>query len=339
MKYLLTLLSIGLSLSLSAQKSKIHTSAELLKIAVDSKLSYSVSIMEKPIPPENYEDKLVMPDYYRVHEGESIIVKKYNINAKAKAMFESAEADFQANKFTEAREKYLMAYADDTTLSLALTYAGQVAEHSANYVDAESLLKRSVRQNYADYMAHWFLANVYEHNGVIKKAKEEILIAHILNRNNPRIISALKRIILKEGFSYHDDWQFNPQIMVQKTDSGINVQYGGIWLGYALARAIWQFEPGYRESMGVAKDADLSYNQDREKEGLLGVLVAAKSDAGKKLPKDVLALQSATEKGMFQEYLFYEIWLPKRPEIALQLPAKFIDEIGTYILKVRCSTN
>ncbi len=339
MKYLLTLFFLGASVSLQAQKAKMHTPAEMVKIAIDSKLTYNLGILDKPLTPEDYSDNLLMPEYYIVEKDGSILLKKYNVNGKAKLLFQEAEADFQSNKLTEAREKYLMAYAEDTTLSLALTFAGQASEHSANYVDAESLLKRSIRQNYADYMAHWFLADVYEHNGAIKKAKEEILIAHILNRNNPRIIAAMKKILLKEGYTYNNDWQFNPQIMVQKTDTGITVQYEGVWLGYAIANALWLYEPGYKESMGISKDADLSLNQDREKEGLLSVLITAKNDEKKKYSKDVMALQAATEKKMFQEYLFYEIWLPKRPDIALLLPTKFIDEISTYVMKVRCSAN
>lgn len=337
MKYLLILTALTFSQSLSAQKGNLHTPAEMIKIAVDSKISYNLSILEKPVDIENYEDNLLGPDYYRVEEKDRIIVKRYDIKGKAKVFFDTAETQFQNNKLTQARDNYLKAYNEDKTLAIALTYAGQVCEHAGNYTEAETLLKKSIDQNYGDYMAHWFLANVYEHNGAIKKAQEEILIAHILNRNNPRIIVALKEILLKDGFKYNNVWQFNPQFMVQKTDSGITVQYDGIWLGYAIAKALWHYEPGYKESMGVSKDEDITFNQDAEKEGLLSILISAQNNKEKQLPESVKALQSATDAKMFQEYLFYEIWLRKRPDLALQLPIKFIKEISEYVLKVRCS--
>ena len=152
-------------------------------------------------------------------------------------------------------------------------------------------------------------------------------------------MTALKRILTKVGDKYNSEWVFNPQVEVIKTDSGINVKYNDVWLGYAIAKALWQFEPGYKENMGIKKDADINFNQDAEKEALISVLIMAENEKKKKLPESINALQKATKNKMYQEYLFYEIWLPKRPDIALQLPDKFIKEISDYVLKIRCSTN
>lgn len=339
MKRLILLSVITFSFSVSAQERKIHTPAEMIKIATESKLTYNIGFLENPIVAENYENNLLQPEYYRVEQSDKIIVRKYDLRAKAKAFFEAAETEFQANKLPQALENYLLAYKEDSTFSLALSYAGQVCEHSGNYTDAEKYLKKAVSQNYIDYMAHWFLADVYEHNGALQKAKQEILVAHILNRNNPRIMTALKRILTKVGDKYNSEWVFNPQVEVLQTDSGINVKYNDVWLGYAIAKALWQFEPGYKENMGIKKDADINFNQDAEKEALISVLIMAENEKKKKLPESINALQKATKNKMFQEYLFYEIWLTKRPDIALQLPNKFIKEISDYVLKIRCSTN
>ncbi|MBL7711183.1 MAG: tetratricopeptide repeat protein, partial [Chitinophagaceae bacterium] len=259
----------------------------------------------------------------------------YSPNVLSKMYFEKAEVAYKDNKLMEARENYLSAYREDSTMTIALTYLGQIYEHQKDFAEAEKYFKQSIRRNYADYMAHWFLANVYEHNGALQKALDEITIAHILNRNNPRIITAMKEIFQKNGYRYNDSWQFDPQCRVTKTDTGINLEYSGLWLGYGLAQALWYYEPGYKESMG-AKDKDMSFNQDREKEGLVAVLMAAKDDKKKLIPQSITALQAATEKKMFQEYLVYEIWLHRKPLIASQFPEPLIADIKNYILAVRC---
>ena len=176
MKRLLLLSAITFSFSVSAQERKIHTPAEMIKIATESKLTYNIGFLENPIVAENYENNLLQPEYYRVEQSDKIIFRKYDLRGKAKAFFEAAETEFQANKLPQALENYLLAYKEDSTFSLALSYAGQVCEHTGNYTDAEKYLKKAVSQNYIDYMAHWFLADVYEHNGALQKRKYWLLI-------------------------------------------------------------------------------------------------------------------------------------------------------------------
>ncbi len=48
-----------------------------------------------------------------------------------------------------------------------------------------------------------------------------------------------------------------------------------------------------------------------------------------------LRLKDAADKGFLQEYIFYEILLPKTPFIAFQLPEETILRIKDYILKIR----
>jgi tetratricopeptide (TPR) repeat protein len=334
MKNYLVLVSLISCLSVTAQQKKFHTPVEMLKIAIDSKLTYNVQIAEDPIPPRDFSDNLVYPEYRSVRKGEQIELIEYKPNVLSKMYFDKAEAAYKDNKIMEARENYLSAYREDSTMTIALTYLGQISEHQKDFGEAEKYFKESIGRNDADYMAHWFLANVYEHNGAIQKALDEITIAHILNRNNPRIMTAMKEIFQKSGYQYNDSWQFDPQYRLSSTDSGINVTYHGIWLGYALAQALWNYEPGYKESMGVT-DKDLAFNQDREKEGLVAVMVAVENEK-KNVPESIVALRLAADKELFQAYLFYEIWLRKKPGIGMQLPPKFRTEIKDYILAVRC---
>jgi hypothetical protein len=111
---------------------------------------------------------------------------------------------------------------------------------------------KAIEANYFDYMAHWFLGDAYHKAGTTEKAQKEILIANILNRNNPRIQNALGRIYADSRLTY-PEWVFSPRCDLKDLGNNkVSVKYDQRypeWLPYSLCKALWQFEPGYRESM------------------------------------------------------------------------------------------
>jgi hypothetical protein len=187
-------------------------------------------------------------------------------------------------------------------------------------------------------MAHWFLANAYRSTGDKNGALREILTAHVLNRNNPRITASLHTILEDHDLRY-DGWVFSPQYSVmEKPDKSVEIQYGEGWLIYALTKAIWGFEPGYRQSMGYEKDG--VFRELEEKEALVG-LILSEDEKTKALPVRK-ALERTTEdkkNNRLQEFIFYEILLPKHPSAAYQFPESLVDAIADYILEVRCEKN
>jgi hypothetical protein len=105
------------------------------------------------------------------------------------------------------------------------------------------------------------------------------------------------------------------------------------WFGYGMAKALWDFEPGYRASMGVdsGQISTLEY-----RECLISQVIALMNKKAKiKKDPQLRVLQDAAKNNFLEEYILYEVILPENPFVAYQLPEKTILSIKDYILKVR----
>ena len=334
MKTILTTVLSLLFLSVAAQETKIHSPAEIFKIMDASKISYEIAPMDIPILSDSDPENININNCYRVTTASGFSTKKYSLKATTQAIFDKGENEFSSHNYAEARKYYQQAFDADTNFFTALTYIGQTYGIEKNWDKAIETYQKVTSKNYIDYMAHWFLGDCYIEKGRNADAMKEIMIAHILNRNNPRIKEALFNIMETNKKKYDDSWQFTPQMELTKIDDKkVKVAYKGVWLGYALAKAVWQFEPGYKESMGIT-DTGTVFNSDSEKEALIALLTGADKKA--KLSDDIKALKKAIDKKMFQEYSFYEILLPKHPWVAYQFSETLVNDMADYILAVRC---
>lgn len=332
--FLTTLILILVCLTPSvAQQQKLHTPAEIFKIISDSKLMYEIGKLEKPVNCPDYSNKLNYQDSYRVYTDSGFYTSTYKINDKARPLLDKAEEYFSSNNSYSALMYYRMALEADSTQYYILTYIGQMYDGQRDYTNSIQWYKKAISKNYIDYMAHWFLADASFAIGDVDNAVDEIVIARILNRNNPRIADSMNRIF-KKAKRDTKDWCFNPQIAVTKTDSNsIKMAMDEKWAAYAMAKALWHYEPGYKESMGVATG---DYSTKEEKACLFAQLVAmenAKTDV-KKDPQ-LKILKKATENKLLDNYILYEIFLPAMPHLAYQLSEQAVQSIKDYVLNVR----
>jgi len=212
-----------------------------------------------------------------------------------------------------------------------MTYIGQMYENEGDFDNAIEWYQTAIDHNYIDYMAHWFLADAYQRKGHLEKTVDEITIALILNRNNPRIKASFSNIYKQKKLK-NSDWVFNPQVQIDSIGiSEVKVAFGEDWLGYALVKALWEYEPGYSELMGVSKG---SYSTIQEKEGIASLLTALSKKQLKKIP-EFKALKQSLENEMIDEFILFEIMLPKIPFAAYQLPKETILNIKNYVVQVR----
>jgi len=312
---------------------QIHSPAEIVKIMSDSKLSYEITILDKTIECTDFSEKLNYHDCYRVSTDSGLFTYNITVNDKAKPLFDKAENFFQSNNYDSALVYYKLSLTADSSLYNVMTYIGQIYEHNRDYENAIKWYKEVISKNYIDYMAHWFLADSYLTINDLKNATDEIVIAQILNRNNPRIKNAMVNIFEKAKRST-EDWCFNPQMKLDKiSDNKISVAINEKWTGYAIAKAIWAFEPGYKESMGVAQG---HYSTIEDRECLISLL-AGIENAKIKIKKDpqLKILKEAAENNHLNDYILYEIVLPQTPFVAFQLPEQTILDIKDYILNYR----
>jgi len=328
MKKLLSIITlIFLTNCLFSQK--MHSPAEILKMLINSPVSYNIQILKESIAEKDYSEKLNSNNFYRIVTDSSIYTMGYKNN---NPFFNRAEELFQTSK-DSALYLYKLAYDADTTMYLALTYTGQLLDIMGDRNSAMDYYKKAISRNYIDFMAHWFLADDYLLDGDVRKAVDEIVIAQILNRNNPRVKKSMKQIFAKAKIKT-EDWYFNPQVRIQEQpNKSILVEMNDNWFGYGTAKALWGFEPGYSASMGAdsGKISTLEY-----RECLISQVIAQENKKSniKKNPQ-LRVLQDAAKNHYLDQYILYEIFLPENPFVAYQLPEKTILSIKDYILKVR----
>lgn len=324
-------LALLLSSSISLLAQQLHSPKELFEIMDKSKLVYTFSELENPVLPEDRNMKLNFNTVYQVTESDRIATYQYDLKEEAKEVLERAEAYFQDGEYLQARAAYLEVLEIDPKYYKVMTYIGQTYGIEKDFGKAMKWYKKTIKLNPIDYMAHWFLADVYFVKGNLNKAVEEITTAKILNRNNPRIQQSLEMIYAKKKLST-ENWDFVPQVAIDSLDSvGVQVAAAPGWVGYAIAKAVWQYEPGYPQSMGV-EPGNLTTIEERE--CLLGLLLAADDE---ELGDDpiVKTLVAAVGEKTLDAYILYEVMLPQYPAIAYQLTENQIKRIRDYIIKVR----
>lgn len=325
---ILGILGIGI-LTIKAQE--IHTPAEILKIMEKSTISYELSVLENEIPQKDRTTILNYNHYYRINNESKISTHKYEIKDDVQAYLTKAEKYFHDKKFSFAREMYLEVLKADSTYFMVMTYIGQTYGIEGDFDKAIEWYKKTIDLNYIDYMAHWFLADAYKTKGELDNALDEITIAKILNRNNTRIDLSYKEIYALNKLKT-DDWTFNPQIKIDSVGTKkVSVSFHSDWLGYAMVKAVWEHEPGYRKSMGVSEG---TFSTIEEKECFVSLITSFDKKKLKKNP-EFKALQLSLDKKMIDEFIFYEILLPDYPQVAYQLPIDFIIDLKNYVIQVR----
>lgn len=312
----------------------LHTPAEIFKVMEDSKLMYYLQITDTTWESPDYSDRLNDNRLFRELEQDShLVLKKYDFDKKIEKLSDTAYKYMLVQNFDSTMIYYKKIIELDTTLAFIYTSIGNIFYINKEMDSAEVYLKKAIQKNYIDYMAHWFLADVYLTKDKMDEAVDEITIAKILNRNNPRLDVSFKNIF-RETHRITEDWSFNPQYKISKSDSGINVAFNPKWMGYAIAKAVWKYEPGYRESMGVEEG---QYTTDEELECVIALIpiIEDKKDQYIKNDTQLEVLMEAIENKLIYEYIYFEIFLPLNPKAANLFPETVINNIKKYILEVR----
>jgi hypothetical protein len=101
-------------------------------------------------------------------------------------------------------------------------------------------------------------------------------------------------------------------------------------MNYAMAKAVWWYEPGYSENK-IEKGGNMISAELEALAGLAGSL----TDENIELHPELKAFDLAIKKKKIDEFMFYEIILLDYPNMVYYLPEEFIENIKDYVLKVR----
>lgn len=313
---------------------ELHNPAELLEILEKSTFNYTLKMLEEPI---EVDDQIAINSntFYRIKEGDGFAAVEVELSEKAQELKEEAEALFQKKEYEKARLLYDELLDLNPEYTKLLVYIGQTYHLQGELKKAIPFYQKAVEQNFIDYMAHWFLGRALWDLGEVEDCLASYMVAHLLNRNHPLLMKEIIKVLAANGLEYHT-WKLVPQIELERKDSiNIEVAYGSGWMGYALAKAVWQFEPSHSEEMGETFGVP---SIAQEKEALAALYVS--SEVGDKTLKKepfIISFKNAIEKSQIEAYILYEIFLVQQPSIAYQLSLQNFIDLSSYIIENHCS--
>lgn len=323
-----------LLVNFSLYSQKIHTPEEIIVLMTNSSTKYMLNSLDKKIECEDNSSNVLGNDYYRTGEGKDIKILKYDIKNKTREYLNTAESYFSKLEFEDALEYYTKSYKSDTTTFFNLTFMGQCNGLLKKYDEAIKYYKLAIKYNYIDYMAHWFLADIYAEKEKWQEASKEITIAQVLNRNNPRLQNALISIYKKAGLKW-EDFCFNPQYKLKNLGKdSVSVKFDLVWMMYAMVKSVWAYEKGYRESRGE-KNPQFSVLEEWEALSILNESLIRSDKDISKIP-ELSVLKKSIKNDLLDAYIFFEIISVKYPFSAYNLSKESIEKIADYVIRIRC---
>ena len=320
MKFFLTCVIGLISASYAWQVSDANTIMTIMKI---SPVVYKNRTLSAPIPVPDRTKLINYHSVYQVKKGDDVQVKSYQISEKAKGDFAKAEKAFGNRQLEEARTLYKKALLADPGYVPMMDYVAQSFGMERKFQEAELWYKKAIEQNYIDNLAHWMLADIYMLTNRKELALDEITIAKILNRNNPRLEKKFKEVYAANGLDT-TSYTFNPQVQIFKTPLAVTVEADSVWLMYGLAKANWENEPDYSKGKtDYDKGMELLLAHDSYVRG---------RGMDEKLVK---RMDMAMEKRLLEELFFYEIVLLDHPERALYQSKENLQRLKEYVIESR----
>ena len=307
--------------SADSAETKLHTPAQILKIMEQSKLTYTIDILDKKIARHDRDSTVLHNQYYIVNNNGKLELFEYTLNEKARNILEKAEQEFKEGNYQKALLFYKELYNMRPDYAYGLTLIGDAFFYLDQPDSAETYFLKAIAINPIDYTAHWFLADTYWKKGMGLEAINYITMAHLLNKNNPRLLGKLK-YYRKQIQDPWEDWAFEPQYLLSSEGHKIHVEVNPDWMGYGLVKAVWKYEPGYAKSMVGLEPDEYTYNLTEEAEAVSALIIAN--------PK-MKRFEKIISDGYFEEFFYYEIIAVASPEALLVIPREKLERIAEYV--------
>jgi tetratricopeptide (TPR) repeat protein len=310
------------------QAQSMYDIPDFLKITGGSRVRYEFSLMKDRISAESDPGRLNFNYYYR---NDSMKVLPFGI-------------DFEATEHFELGWEALMMEEPDTAIIIfeevlvmfprytpAISGIGQAYEQKGDVRKAVNYYREAFNSNPIDYIACWYLARGYHTLGVTDSAMNMILRAWVLNRNSLEIKRDVMNIFGFRGLVLHE-WAFVPQYRFVREGEKVSVSYQPAWMGYAICKAVWAYEPGFAQ--GRQLTGDLSMFQERE---CLSCLVTSMENNKKETAADesLMAFRVALQQKLALEFILFEILLPSNPDMAHLLDEARMQKMIEYLKLVR----
>jgi tetratricopeptide (TPR) repeat protein len=307
----------------------IHTTQEILKLMDQSVIVYQLGSISDASEYTTEQDSLnnsLSTERYVIQVDGHPSVRLFDMSGTLAAMLASADSAYQKREYDRAILEYRKVYDQFPDYHRMLVFIGDGFYGAEQYDSAAFYFQEALDKNFIDYQAHWFLADALWELDRQTEATRELALAHILNRNHQVLLHHLKN---RREVSDRDwkEWSFGPLYSVHRdaVDSHlVIISCDTAWIGYALVKALWQFEPGYSKKMLGHDLEEGAFNLLEEREALACQL-SSKKDPG--------VLGQIIKSGFTTEFIIYEILARQHPEAMASISTELLGRIADYVEK------
>jgi tetratricopeptide (TPR) repeat protein len=320
-----------------ANAQQLHAPNEVLDIIQRSKLGYEIGILTTKMP--TAKGPILDNSHYLAIEDSLNVIKSFSaietdevrkLREQANNALAAARPDYKAAR--KAFNKILEKFPQHAEI---LTEIGNTYTLENKHDEAKKQYLKALEINPRDYYARWMLSEILFKEGDTEKAIREITLAHLYNRNMPRLQATMLKMYEANNCKCQD-WTFNPQYKLSSTKKNITIDAKDIWMAYAMYKALWAYEPGYKEMMLAGSKTDLGIMEETESVFGLVTTYTQQNKIQKVIYPELAALEEALEQSMIEPYALYEVVLVKRPLTALYLEEDYLRKLIKYIATIRC---
>lgn len=326
-----------LSYSVLTAQVQLTTPLEILTFMEASPTTYEFEQLYGSLPLKN---RTVLPhgSYLTTIEGKEHQVEyqnAYSTEQKAWLTITTELLNTEKPPYQKIRrfyQKLLKAHPKDASLH---TLMGVTYYEEQQWKNAQQWFNKAIALNPIDYKARWLLGEIFLQQQLLDTALYTITIAHLFNRNHPRLLQRLVQVHELTGKFYFRNWGFDPSMQVYKDGETIVISADGIWLTYGLYKAVWAYDSDYQYIKSQQSISDYLFQQEMEAViGTYMTYVELKADDPRNYPA-MNAFGRCLDKELAEEFVFYEILLVDRPSLAYHLTPEFIEQLLQYIANIR----
>lgn len=238
-------------------------------------------------------------------------------------------------KYEKARKYYHRILKKKPQNAQIHTFIGESYYEEKNYHKALKWFEKAIQLNPIDYLARWLSAEIYLQQGQIDTAIHLFTLAHIYNRNHPRLLNRLVEVYEAHYYKYYRNWGFEPQMYIYKDGETVVITADGIWLTYGMYKAVWNYDSDYQYIKEQQDVTDYLFQQEMEATiGTYMTYTNLKKDDKRNYPA-MNALGLCLDHQLVEEFVMYEILLVNQPSIAHHLTEHFMKRLLLYITTIR----
>ena len=268
----------------------------------------------------------------RVMEGHREVVP-YEIDPKSAALLDEAEADFQAQRYPPAEERYRKAIQISAQNYVAWSHLGDSALNQGKGKDALEDYEKAIALNPYDYRSWFYKGDAL---ALLKRRKEEMdayATSLALRPRSPILSQKLRHA----GMAAHDDF-IQPRGFARREGDGVGIYaevgHGAHWMAFAMCKGLWIGEPSHREeTLGDG----VRWSSFEETECLASLIAAYEAGRSKKDFRADPNLEVLSKIGlkdhMLDELAVYELGSRLDPHITLLLNDEQRARLKEYIRK------